>query len=144
MSATLDESAMSAPITPGSEPILALHTCSHAFHAECLVSWFVLRKTTCPICRTAYISTEDMQAYEEEEAGIVAGEMEQMAVVEPGNEVAPGNAAAVDGTRVSNWRYFWAGESVMARENGGSATRQGALDVESGQVQTGRRWAFGR
>ncbi|KAF1919361.1 hypothetical protein BDU57DRAFT_139278 [Ampelomyces quisqualis] len=97
------------------DSILKLHTCSHTFHAECLVSWFVLRKTTCPICRTPYISEEDMQAYEEEEAVILAsevGEVEQMGMVD-----AEAQRTGV-AERVSNWRYFWAGESVRGRQNG--------------------------
>ena len=40
------------------------------FHSECLVSWIVLRKTTCPICRTAYIFKEDMKVYKAEDAAM--------------------------------------------------------------------------
>lgn len=76
-----------------------------------------------------------MQAYEEEEAGEVASEVEQMTVV-----VEP----AVGASRVSNWRYFWAGESVRGRESGGPGVRQGEVDVESGEVRTGRGWRFWR
>jgi hypothetical protein len=136
---TTDEAATPLPVSSEPEPILALHTCSHAFHAECLVSWFVLRKTTCPICRTAYISNEDMQAYEAEEAG----EVEQMTVVDA--PVAGSNNATTSdqvggASRVSNWRYFWAGESVRGRESGATATRQGdVFDVEMG-IRRARGW----
>jgi hypothetical protein len=87
-----------------------------------------------------------MQAYEEEEAGIVAGETEQMMVVEPGTEVPGADTPALVGSesRVSNWRYFWAGESVRGRENGGQEMRQGAVDVESGQGRRGRGWRVWR
>jgi hypothetical protein len=120
-----DEATIHHPISSSSdpEPILKLHTCSHTFHAECLVSWFVLRKTTCPICRAPYISKEDMTAYEEEEVAATTPVVEQMAVVEP--------------VRVSNWRYFWAGESVTRREQGGEAVT--ATDVERQSGGSGRR-----
>ncbi|CAO2652204.1 Nn.00g004870.m01.CDS01 [Neocucurbitaria sp. VM-36] len=48
------------------ESILRLHVCGHEFHAECLVSWFVLRKTSCPICRAEYYTKEAMQLHDEE------------------------------------------------------------------------------
>jgi hypothetical protein len=140
--ATADASAIDEaathPVDPASiesEAILKLHTCSHIFHAECLVSWFVLRKTTCPICRTPYISKEDMQAYEEEEAAETAA-VEQMAIIEL-------TAPAVTEPPVPNWRYFWAGQSVMGRENALAATRQGVTDVEGGQ-RRGRGLRFWR
>jgi hypothetical protein len=135
---TVDEAATN-PITPPTDQpdsILKLRTCSHTFHAECLVSWFVLRKTTCPICRTAYISKEDMQAYEEEEAA-------ETAVVEAMTVVEPNAAQATPAPPVTNWRYFWAGQSVMGRENALAPTRQGVTDVEAGQ-QRERRWRIWR
>lgn len=52
--------------TPEPESILKLHVCGHEFHAECLVSWFVLRKTSCPICRAVYYSKEAMQSQDDE------------------------------------------------------------------------------
>ncbi|KAH8726454.1 hypothetical protein GQ44DRAFT_705653 [Phaeosphaeriaceae sp. PMI808] len=100
------------PAPTSSEPILKLHVCGHEFHAECLVSWFVLRKISCPICRALYISKEDMQIYEDEEAAVAAEQLQAMTVEEP---VAAGNG---NGVRVSNWRYFWAGEAVSARQGG--------------------------
>ncbi|KAH7392263.1 hypothetical protein DE146DRAFT_738102 [Phaeosphaeria sp. MPI-PUGE-AT-0046c] len=122
LSTPLDEAATHPPPTSSSdpEPILKLHSCSHAFHAECLVSWFVLRKTTCPICRTQYISTEDMKAYEDAEAA----EMEQMSLAdeEAGRVLA---AQEQQTSNVSNWRYFWAGQSVMGREAGGEGNGNG-------------------
>jgi hypothetical protein len=121
---TTDKAAILPPIplSDETEPILKLHTCSHTFHAECLVSWFVLRKTTCPICRAPYISKEDMAAYEEEEVAATTPVVEQMAVVE-----GPGAVS------VSNWRYFWAGQSVTGREQG----REAVTDVERGQAGPG-------
>jgi hypothetical protein len=140
----IDEAATQQPMaSPTStesssdpEAILKLHTCSHTFHAECLVSWFVLRKTTCPICRTAYISKEDMQAYEEEEAAETAP-AEQLTVVEPPAAAAQGSAGTV-----TNWRYFWAGESVRGRENALAATQR--TDVEGGGQSRGRGLRFWR
>ncbi|KAL6174055.1 hypothetical protein ACJQWK_00204 [Exserohilum turcicum] len=58
---------------PESETILRLIVCNHEFHAECLVSWFVLRKTSCPICRSLYMSKEDMDQYDEEERIAMGG-----------------------------------------------------------------------
>ncbi|KAH3920320.1 hypothetical protein HBI56_068470 [Parastagonospora nodorum] len=134
----VDEAATNPTTPPPSEAdaILKLRTCSHTFHAECLVSWFVLRKTTCPICRTAYISKEDMQAYEEEEAA-------ETAVVEPMTVEEPPAAPAATAPSVTSWRYFWAGQSVIGRENALAATRQGVTDVEGGQ-QRERRWRIWR
>ncbi|KAF2793314.1 hypothetical protein K505DRAFT_362117 [Melanomma pulvis-pyrius CBS 109.77] len=40
------------------EEILKLRACGHEFHAECLTSWFVIRKYSCPICRAIYYSKE--------------------------------------------------------------------------------------
>ena len=37
-----------------SKEILKLNACAHEFHAECLVSWFVIQKYSCPICRSVY------------------------------------------------------------------------------------------
>ncbi|KAF2272173.1 uncharacterized protein EI97DRAFT_233189 [Westerdykella ornata] len=35
-------------------PILRLQTCRHEFHEECLLSWFLMRKYSCPVCRAVY------------------------------------------------------------------------------------------
>jgi hypothetical protein len=63
-----------------------------------------------------------MAAYEEEEVAATTPVVEQMAVVE-----GPGAAG------VSNWRYFWAGQSVTGREQG----REAVTDVERGQAGLG-------
>lgn len=36
------------------EEILKLNVCGHEFHAECLISWFIRWKYSCPICRAVY------------------------------------------------------------------------------------------
>jgi hypothetical protein len=136
---TVDDAALPIP-PPTTDPtapdttILKLQICAHEFHSECLVSWFVLRKTTCPICRAAYISKEDMKAYEDEEAAVG---VEQMGVVEPGPPVMVGGhvigavpAGRVDanGVPFSNWRYFWSGEGVWG------GRRQARVQSESGNL----------
>ncbi|KAF2743895.1 hypothetical protein M011DRAFT_207452 [Sporormia fimetaria CBS 119925] len=42
----------------GPEEILRLKVCRHEFHAECLTSWFVVRKYSCPLCRAVYYEDE--------------------------------------------------------------------------------------
>ncbi|KAF2821829.1 hypothetical protein CC86DRAFT_101120 [Ophiobolus disseminans] len=141
---TIDEAAL-RPQTPSPtstnpdpsapEAILKLQACGHEFHSECLVSWFVLRKTTCPICRAPYISKEDMKLYEDEEAAI--GAAEAAPVVEP-----PPTGARTDanGVPISNWRYFWRGEnwhsgrardarSIAGNSNGASGNPVGQPDA---------------
>jgi hypothetical protein len=80
-----------------------------------------------------------MDAYEEEEVAATREPVvEQMAVVEGG-----GNTAQTSGGNgVSNLRYFWAGESVTRRENGGDAM----TDVERAQNESARgsSWRFWR
>ncbi|KAF2850383.1 hypothetical protein T440DRAFT_111746 [Plenodomus tracheiphilus IPT5] len=105
------------------ETILKLHVCQHEFHTECLVSWFVLRKTSCPICRAVYYSKEAMQAHDDEEAA-------QLAAAAP----APTPAALEAQTPapvVSNWRFFLHGHSV-GRHQGRSAN---AIAVEMQPTQ---------
>jgi hypothetical protein len=50
------------------EEILRLNVCSHEFHAECLTSWFVFGKFSCPICREVYYGSGP----EKEESGDVS------------------------------------------------------------------------
>jgi hypothetical protein len=120
---TVDEAAIRPPTaTPDSntttdtpadpEAILKLQVCGHEFHSECLVSWFVLRKTTCPICRAAYMSKEDMKAYEDEDAAVAA---EANTAATPEVLAAGGARTDANGVRISNWQYFWGGESVWNR-----------------------------
>ncbi|KAH7075118.1 hypothetical protein FB567DRAFT_597055 [Paraphoma chrysanthemicola] len=147
---TTDPVATDASIIPPDPSILKLHICAHEFHASCLVSWFVLRKTTCPICRAAYISKEDFAAYEDEEAeavGATSG-VEQMGVVDPpvivgrhvigvpGGFTGEGRRIRAPGTeaRVSNWRYFWRGEGVWGGR--GAAQSQAQSQAHSGETQT--------
>ncbi|KAH7064360.1 hypothetical protein BKA63DRAFT_525256 [Paraphoma chrysanthemicola] len=151
---TADPAAADASIIPPDPSILKLHICAHEFHASCLVSWFVLRKTTCPICRAAYISKEDFAAYEDEEAEAVGATtgVEQMGVVDPpvivGRHVigVPGGftgegrrirAPGAEG-RVSNWRYFWRGEGVWGgrREAGQAQTQAQGQSGEQPQTPT--------
>lgn len=82
------------------EQILKLQVCGHEFHAECLVSWVVLRKTSCPICRAVYLSKEEMQSLDDEAQ---LAETPTPAVVEA-QTAAP----------ISNWRYFLHGHNVFS------------------------------
>lgn len=47
--------------------ILRLKVCGHEFHAECLISWFVIRKYSCPICRAVYYGREAEERLSNEE-----------------------------------------------------------------------------
>lgn len=122
------------------EPILKLNTCGHEFHAECLISWFVLRKTSCPICRSVYISKEEMGKYDEE------AELEMVEMNAEGNPTAASQVTpevnatngGSNGRRISNWRYFLEGENVFGR---GRARNEGQ-DVE--QQQSGESRAMTR
>ncbi|ORY15984.1 hypothetical protein BCR34DRAFT_144302 [Clohesyomyces aquaticus] len=40
------------------EKILRLNVCGHEFHAECLLSWLLVRRYTCPVCRAVYYDKE--------------------------------------------------------------------------------------
>jgi hypothetical protein len=96
---TLPEAAVKPSIDsaiPELEAILKLQVCGHEFHAECLVSWFVLRKTSCPICRAIYYSKEAMEELEE---AVAPQEVLEVASPPP--------------PPVSNWRYFIHGRDVF-------------------------------
>ncbi|KAJ5822648.1 hypothetical protein N7447_004988 [Penicillium robsamsonii] len=43
---------------PGSE-VLVLNRCKHAFHLDCLKSWFEYRRYKCPICQASYSPEEE-------------------------------------------------------------------------------------
>ncbi|KAF2878062.1 hypothetical protein BDV95DRAFT_556606 [Massariosphaeria phaeospora] len=50
------------------EVILRLKVCGHEFHAECLTSWFSIRKHSCPICRAIYYTkTEEVVPDEQQQ-----------------------------------------------------------------------------
>ncbi|KAF2195684.1 hypothetical protein K469DRAFT_681958 [Zopfia rhizophila CBS 207.26] len=49
------------------EEILRLKICGHEFHAECLISWFLIWRYDCPICRTVYYKKADEKKKEEQE-----------------------------------------------------------------------------
>lgn len=42
--------------------ILVLQGCRHAFHARCLVTWFLADGFDCPVCRTPYWVRRDRMA----------------------------------------------------------------------------------
>jgi len=112
------------------EAILKLNVCGHEFHAECLVSWVVLRKTSCPICRAVYITKEEMTQYDEE--------AELASAAEVAASAAP-NAPNAAGMRISNWRYFWAGNSIWDRQPARAGTVVGG-NRPSEQRQTWRTY----
>lgn len=90
---------------PTPEVILKLNTCGHEFHAECLVSWVVLRKTSCPICRSIYITKEQMTQYDEE------AEIASESLAAADAEMANTNAVPV-----RNWRYFLYGNRLWGQQ----------------------------
>ncbi|KAF5848172.1 hypothetical protein GGP41_005561 [Bipolaris sorokiniana] len=121
-----------------SEPILKLTVCSHEFHAECLISWFVLRKTSCPICRSMYMSKEEMDKYEEEEQ-IALGGTPSTTIATPTPDLeAQQTATQPEATAtVRNWQYFLYGRDAYrhARERQTRVQTQSQPAVEM-QTQT--------
>lgn len=80
-----------------------------------------------------------MKAYEDAEAA----DMEQMSVAD--EEAAQGGGQQVrqgQVPNVSSWRYFWAGQSLLGRENGiGAIRRSEAERVGEGNGNgSGRKW----
>lgn len=62
------------------EQILQLDVCSHMFHAECLVSWVVIGKISCPICRAVYFGkTKEDRKVEERERDRITGNGDMLA-----------------------------------------------------------------
>lgn len=95
----IDEAAITPPKIVEQEEIMRLRECGHEFHAECLISWVVLHKKSCPICRTVYYRDEPEKPADIEAQGTVPAQ-QQMTVVDPITPAQP---------PVSNWRYFWTG-----------------------------------
>ncbi|KAF1937956.1 hypothetical protein EJ02DRAFT_447142 [Clathrospora elynae] len=130
-----DEAAKPPSITavsPEFEAILKLQVCGHEFHAECLTSWFVLRKTSCPICRSVYFTKEAMQQYDAEEDAAVGGATP--ATVE----------AHVPPPRVANWRYFLHGHSLARRQGQPQFEMQNRAAGEEAAQQPARARFFRR
>ena len=98
----IDEAAI-APPKPESEQeeILKLKECGHEFHAACLISWVVLHKKSCPICRTVYYH-EELEKPTDIEAQ-AASINQAPAAAEPAILAQP---------PVSNWHYFWTGRDA--------------------------------
>ncbi|KAF2676817.1 hypothetical protein K458DRAFT_396542 [Lentithecium fluviatile CBS 122367] len=59
------------------EEVLRLNVCSHEFHAECLTSWFVIGKFSCPICRAVYFGKGKEGKEEGSEGSAAAGVTEE-------------------------------------------------------------------
>jgi hypothetical protein len=101
----IDEAAIAPPKSESEqEEILKLKECGHEFHAECLVSWVVLHKKNCPICRTVYYH-EELEKPTDIEAQTASTSQAPVAA-EPVTPTQP---------PVSNWHYFWTGRD--ARQN---------------------------
>ncbi|CAI6335347.1 unnamed protein product [Periconia digitata] len=49
--------AIQPPQDPSSTAILRLKICHHEFHDACLLSWCVLGKVSCPVCRAVFFET---------------------------------------------------------------------------------------
>lgn len=41
------------------DELLTLRACQHTFHAPCLVSWFLIERYDCPVCRRTYFQHEN-------------------------------------------------------------------------------------
>jgi hypothetical protein len=95
--------------TIDAEEILRLKVCAHEFHAECLVSWFVLRKTSCPICRAVYKADDDADADTEV---LVDAEAQVPVPVQQQQQEMSGPSPPV-AEQASNWHYFWTGRDPV-------------------------------
>ncbi|KAK7209146.1 hypothetical protein V2G26_016324 [Clonostachys chloroleuca] len=38
------------------DDVLTINSCGHSFHSKCLISWFLLDRNDCPICRQLFYS----------------------------------------------------------------------------------------
>ncbi|KAI4944907.1 hypothetical protein J4E91_008251 [Alternaria rosae] len=130
--------------TPDSETILKLLVCSHEFHADCLVSWFVLRKTSCPICRSMYMSKEALDQHDEEERIALGGDVTPAAL-----EAGTANQTPTP-LPMSNWQYFLHGSGlrrqqiVEARTNAqAQAQAQPAVELQDRAPQTAEQGVDG-
>ncbi|KAJ5783938.1 uncharacterized protein N7518_009615 [Penicillium psychrosexuale] len=45
--------------SPPDSEVLVLNRCKHAFHLDCLKSWFEYRRYKCPICQASYSPEEE-------------------------------------------------------------------------------------
>jgi hypothetical protein len=128
-----DPTATTTTSAPESETILKLQVCGHEFHADCLTSWFVLRKTSCPICRSVYMSKEAMQQHDEEERIALGGNVTP-AVLETGN------ANQLTPEPVSNWRYFLHGSHIRRQQEAQAQTQsQPAVELQNRTPETGEQ-----
>lgn len=84
------------------EEILRLKECGHEFHAECLISWVVLNKKSCPICRTIYYHEESEKP----------ADIEAQTLATTDHESAPAEPTASAQRPVTNWRYFRTGRDT--------------------------------
>lgn len=100
------DDAAAAIAAPKSEleqqEVFRLKDCGHEFHAECLVSWTVLRKINCPICRTVYYHEESEKPTDVEAQADQAGPVTTDTTT----------AATSPSNNVLNWHYFWTGRSA--------------------------------
>ncbi|KAI1422525.1 hypothetical protein F5Y12DRAFT_717313 [Xylaria sp. FL1777] len=55
------------PLQPIDDEILRIRRCGHAFHSNCLVTWFLKEKYECPICRARYYSAPKGKKKQQEE-----------------------------------------------------------------------------
>jgi len=108
---------------PDAETILKLSICGHEFHADCLVSWFVLRKTSCPICRSVYMSKEALDQHDEEEQLALNAGM-------PPAVLEEGGAGQSQSPPVRNWHYFLRGRNAATRE-AVQTPDQSAIEMQS-------------
>ncbi|KAG9193288.1 hypothetical protein G6011_03323 [Alternaria panax] len=125
---SVDPTATTATTAPESETILKLQVCGHEFHADCLVSWFVLRKTSCPICRSMYMSKEAMEQHDEEERIALGGEPTPAAL-------EAGSADQPQAQPVSNWRYFLHRSGIRRHQQAETQT-QPAVEMQNRTPQT--------
>jgi len=78
------------------EEVFKLKECGHEFHSYCLVSWTMLRKTSCPVCRTVFYY-EEPEKTTDPEAQTSSIERRPPAVEPPATSVPPS---------ATNWHYL--------------------------------------
>ena len=84
------------------EEVFKLKECGHEFHSYCLVSWTMLRKTSCPVCRTVFYYEEPEKTTDPE---VQTSSIERRPpAVEPPTTSAPPS--------VTNWHYLSTDQST--------------------------------
>lgn len=102
------------------EEVFKLRNCGHGFHSYCLISWAMLCKTSCPVCRTVFYCEEPEKATDPE-ARTSSIERSPVAVEQPAPSAPPS---------VTNWYYL--------------STDQDARRIVAGTQVRSSWWRFDR